>query len=81
MAVAKHPGIGRGRGGGRPRAEVPTVQLSFRLREDEAAMLRAASERLAVSPGRLLGRMIRAAFEPAALEVAPESLPDRPEEE
>jgi hypothetical protein len=80
VAVAKNPGIGRGRGGGRPKAEVPTVQLSFRLREDEAALLRAASERLAVSPGRLLGRMIRAAFEPAAAEVAPESLSDRPEE-
>jgi len=50
---------------GRPKAEIKTVQVSFRLREDEAALLRAACERLGVPPGRLLGRMIRAAFDPA----------------
>jgi hypothetical protein len=50
---------------GRPKAEIATVQVSFRLREDEAALLRAACERLAVPPGRLLGRLIRAAFEPS----------------
>ena len=51
---------------GRPKAEIPTVQLSFRLREDEHALLRAASERLGLSPGRLLGRLILAAYGPAA---------------
>lgn len=51
---------------GRHKGEIPTVQLSFRLREDEAALLRVACERLGVPPGRLLGRIIRAAFEPAA---------------
>ena len=50
---------------GRPKNEIQTVQLSFRLREDEAALLRDACERLGVPPGRLLGRIIRAAFEPA----------------
>ena len=49
---------------GRPKAEIQTVQVSFRLREDEAALLREACERLGVPPGRLLGRIIRAAFEP-----------------
>jgi len=53
-------------GAGRPKAEIQTVQVSFRLREDEAALLRDACERLGVSPGRLLGRIIRAAFEPIA---------------
>lgn len=51
---------------GRPKAEIPTLQVSFRLREDEAALLREACERLGVPPGRLLGRMIRAAFEGGA---------------
>lgn len=67
---------------GRPKGELPTVQLSFRLREDEAALLRAACERLGVPPGRLLGRIIRAAFEPAAGDpplVALEDLLNRPE--
>lgn len=59
---------------GRPKAEIPTVQVSFRLREDEAALLRAACDRLGVPPGRLLGRMIRAAFEPAAGELPPGAL-------
>ena len=36
----------------------------------------AACERLAVPPGRLLGRMIRAAFEPAAGDPAPVALED-----
>ncbi|MEI7614723.1 MAG: hypothetical protein WCK63_17630 [Betaproteobacteria bacterium] len=61
---------------GRPKAEIPTTQLSFRLREDEHALLRAACERLGLSPGRLLGRMIRAAFEPAAADPAPVTLED-----
>ena len=61
---------------GRPKAEIPTIQVSFRLREDEHALLRAACERLAVSPGRLLGRLIRAAYEPAAGDPAPVSLED-----
>jgi hypothetical protein len=61
---------------GRPKAEIQTVQVSFRLREDEAALLRAACERLAVPPGRLLGRIIRAAFEPAAGDPAPVALED-----
>ena len=61
---------------GRPKAEIPTLQLSFRLREDEHALLRAACERLGVSPGRLLGRMIRAAFEPAAGDPVPVALED-----
>lgn len=61
---------------GRPKAEIPTVQVSFRLREDEATLLRAACERLGVPPGRLLGRMIRAAFEPAAGELSPVALED-----
>jgi len=59
---------------GRPKAEIQTVQVSFRLREDEAALLRAACERLGVPPGRLLGRIIRAAFEPAAGELSPTAL-------
>ena len=59
---------------GRPKAEIPTVQVSFRLREDEAALLRAACERLGVPPGRLLGRIIRAAFEPAAGDPVPVAL-------
>ncbi|GEM_PF-3640859 len=61
---------------GRPKAEIQTVQVSFRLQEVEAALLRAACERLAVPPGRLLGRMIRAAFEPAAGDPAPVALED-----
>ena len=61
---------------GRPKAEIPTAQLSFRLREDEHALLRAACERLGLSPGRLLGRMIRAAFEPTAGDPAPVTLED-----
>lgn len=68
---------------GRPKAEIQTVQVSFRLREDEALLLRKACERLGVPPGRLLGRIIRAAFEPAAGEASPvalESLLNRPEE-
>lgn len=44
------------------RAEVPTQAVTVRLREDEAALLKEACERLRVLPGRLLGRMIRAAF-------------------
>jgi len=48
----------------RPKAEIPTQAVSIRLREDEAALLREACERLGVLPGRLLGRMIRAAFAP-----------------
>lgn len=59
---------------GRPKADIPTVQVSFRLREDEAALLRAACERLRVPPGRLLGRMIRAAYEPTAAEAMPVGL-------
>jgi len=59
---------------GGPKAEIQTVQVSFRLREDEAALLRAACERLGVPPGRLLGRIIRAAFEPAAGELPPAAL-------
>ena len=61
---------------GRPKAEITTVQVSFRLREDEAALLRAACERLAVPPGRLLGRIIRAVFEPAAGEPAQQAIED-----
>lgn len=48
----------------RPKAEIPTQTVSIRLRDDEAALLREACERMGVLPGRLLGRMIRAAFEP-----------------
>ena len=62
---------------------MPTVQLSFRLREDEAAMLRTACKGMGISPGRLIGRMIRATFEPVTVEsspVAPKSLEARPEE-
>ena len=74
---------------GRPKAEIPTAQLSFRLREDEHALLRAACERLGtpgkpMSPGRLLGRMIRAAYAPLPAEPNPvtlESLMNRSEEE
>lgn len=61
---------------GRPKAEIPTLQLSFRLREDEHALLRAACERLGVSPGRLLGRIIRAIYEPAAGDPVPVALQD-----
>ncbi len=61
---------------GRPKAEIPTVQLSFRLREDEHALFRAACERLGLSPGRLLGRLILAAYGPAAADPAPVSLED-----
>jgi hypothetical protein len=61
---------------GRPKAEIQTVQVSFRLQEGEATLLRAACERLAVPPGRLLGRMIRAAFEPSAGDPAPVALED-----
>ena len=50
----------------RPKAEIPTQAVSIRLREDEAALLREACERLGVLPGRLLGRMIRAAFAPVS---------------
>jgi len=57
--------------GGRPKAEIPTVQVSFRLREDEAALLRGACERLGMLPGRLLGRIIRAAFEPGMGDLPP----------
>jgi len=49
----------------RPKAEIQTVPVSFRLREDEAQLLREACERLGVPPGRLLGRMLTAAFAPA----------------
>ena len=52
--------------GGRPKANIPTVQVSFRIREDEAELLHQACKRLGVPPGRLLGRIIRAAFEPSA---------------
>ena len=55
---------------GRPKAEIPTIQLSFRLREDEHALFRAACERLGLSPGRLLGRLILAAYGPAAADPA-----------
>lgn len=61
---------------GRPKAEIPTVQLSFRLREDEHALFRAACERLGLSPGRLLGRLILAAYGPAAADPAPMTLED-----
>jgi hypothetical protein len=61
---------------GRPKAEIPTVQVSFRLREDEAALLRDACDRLGVPPGRLLGRIIRAAFEPAPGDPVPVTLED-----
>jgi hypothetical protein len=49
----------------RPKAETPTVTVSFHLRVDDAALLKDACERLGVLPGRLLGRMIRAAYAPA----------------
>ncbi len=61
---------------GRPKAEIPTMAVSFKLRVDEAALLRAACERLGVPPGRLVGRMIRAAFEPAVGDPEPVALED-----
>lgn len=59
---------------GRPKAEIQTVQVSFRLRVDEAELLKGACERLGVPPGRLLGRIIRAIYEPAAGDPSPVSL-------
>jgi len=48
---------------GRPKAQITTLPVNFRLQEDESALLKEACERLGVLPGRLLGRIIRAAFE------------------
>lgn len=61
---------------GRPKAEIQTVQVSFRLRVDEAELLKGTCERLGVPPGRLLGRIIRAAFEPNPSSLPPISLQD-----
>ena len=44
MAVAKNPGIGQGRGGGRPHRVGPVKEVTLRLSPHAVELLRAAAE-------------------------------------
>jgi hypothetical protein len=65
MALTKNPGIGQGRGGGRPRREEPVQKVQLRLSPHAAELLHAAAMADKVPPWALVERVILAALDGA----------------
>jgi hypothetical protein len=74
MVVAKNPGVGQGRGGGRPRREEPVQKVQLRLSPHAAELLRAAALAEKIPPWALVERTIIAALGGAEGPVATQPL-------
>lgn len=58
MAVAKNPGTGQGRGGGRPRREGAVEMVHLRLTPEAADMLRAIAEVQGIPAWQVVERLV-----------------------
>lgn len=59
MVVAKSPGAGQGKGGGRPRREGAVEEVRLRLSPGAAELLRAGAEARGVSTWRLVEDLVQ----------------------